>query len=225
MMRSRQRFLNGGYYQTLADGIISGLKQTPLGFNQTLLDIGCGEGYYLNQLHDAAINDFANLQLLGLDISKAGVRLAAKRKLGAQLVVDSAYKIPLFANSVDAVLSIFSPICPNETARVLKVDGILIMVGPGEEHLTGLTSHIYEQHEPHEGNFKITDEHSNFTLLEQIEIKSVVTVKGSDIFDLLTMTPYYWHSTAEQQQLLAALDQLITPIHFYLRVYKNNTSE
>ena len=87
-MRSRQRFLNGGYYQALADGIISGLKQTPFGFNQTLLDIGCGEGYYLNQLHDAAINDSANLQLLGLDISKAGVRLAAKRKLGAQLVVD-----------------------------------------------------------------------------------------------------------------------------------------
>ena len=79
--------------------------------------------------------------------------------------------------------------------------------------------------EPHEGNFKATDEHSSFTLLEQIEIKSVVTVKGADIFDLLTMTPYYWHSTAEQQQQLASLDQLITPIHFYLRVYKNNTSE
>ena len=30
MMRSRQRFLNGGYYQTLADGIISGLKKLRL---------------------------------------------------------------------------------------------------------------------------------------------------------------------------------------------------
>jgi len=225
MMRSRQRFLNNGYYQVLADGIIAAINQTHLNLEQTLLDIGCGEGYYLNQLSDAAVNSEINLQLVGLDISKAGVRLAAKRKLSAQLIVDSAYKIPLFENSVDTALSVFSPLCPNETARVLKTDGILIMVGPGEEHLTGLTAHIYEQHEPHEGNFKTTDEHPNFSLQQQIEIKSVVTVNGPDIFDLLTMTPYYWHCTAEQQQQLAALDQLITPIHFYLRVYKNNTSE
>lgn len=86
-----------------------------------MLDIGCGEGYYLNQLHDAAINDSANLQLLGLDISKAGVRLAAKRKLGAQLVVDSAYKIPLFADSVDAVLSIFSPSALTRPLESLKL--------------------------------------------------------------------------------------------------------
>ena len=37
MMRSRQRFLNGGYYQTLADGIISGVKHKPrLGFQSNL---------------------------------------------------------------------------------------------------------------------------------------------------------------------------------------------
>ena len=220
MMRSRQRFLNNGYYQVLADGIISAINQTHLNLEQTLLDIGCGEGYYLNQLSDAAVNSEINLQLVGLDISKAGVRLAAKRKLSAQLIVDSAYKIPLFENSVDTALSVFSPLCPNETARVLKTDGILIMVGPGEEHLTGLTAHIYEQHEPHEGNFRIIDEHPNFSLQQQIEIKSVVTVNGADIFDLLTMTPYYWHCTAVQQQQLSAFDQLITPIHFYLRIYQ-----
>ena len=220
MMRSRQRFLNNGYYQVLADGIIAAIHQTHLNLEQTLLDIGCGEGYYLNQLSDAAVNSEINFQLVGLDISKAGVRLAAKRKLSAQLIVDSAYKIPLFENSVDTALSVFSPLCPNETARVLKTDGILIMVGPGEEHLTGLTAHIYEQHEPHEGNFRTIDEHPNFSLQQQIEIKSVVTVNGPDIFDLLTMTPYYWHCTAEQQQQLSALDQLITPIHFYLRIYQ-----
>jgi 23S rRNA (guanine745-N1)-methyltransferase len=223
MIKSRQRFLNGGYYQPLADAISNTINNCPLSFEQTLLDIGCGEGYYLQQLRNIAERSNANLELLGLDVSKAGVRLAAKRKLNALLVVDSAYKIPLFDHSVDTVLSVFSPISPEETARVLKTDGYLIMVGPGEEHLTGLTAHIYDQHQPHAGNFKALDDHPAFALQEQIEIKATITVNGADIFDLLTMTPYYWHASAEQQSKLSALDQLTTPIHFYLRIYQKKT--
>ncbi|MBT3672368.1 MAG: methyltransferase domain-containing protein [Porticoccaceae bacterium] len=220
MIKSRQRFLNGGYYQPLADAITTAVNNCPLGFGQNLLDIGCGEGYYLEQLRNAAKSSNASLKLLGLDISKAAVRLAAKRKLDAQLVVDSAYKIPLFDNSIDTALSVFSPICPEETARILSTDGFLLMVGPGEEHLTGLTAHIYEQHQPHSGNFKVLDEHPVFDLKEQIDVKTGITVKGPDILDLLTMTPYYWHTSAEQQEKLAALPLLTTPIHFSLRIYQ-----
>ena len=220
MIKSRQRFLNGGYYQPLADAIITAVNNCPLGFEQKLLDIGCGEGYYLQQLRNAAKISNANLELLGLDISKVGVRLAAKRKLDAQLVVDSAYKVPLFDNSIDTALSVFSPICPEEAARILRTDGVLLMVGPGEEHLTGLTAHIYEQHQPHAGNFKVLDEHPSFDLKEQIDVKAEITVKGPDILALLTMTPYYWHTNAEQQEQLATLSLLITPVHFSLRIYQ-----
>ena len=223
MIKSRQQFLNGGYYQPLADAIAAAVNKCPLGFERKLLDIGCGEGYYLQQLRNAANISNANLELLGLDISKAGVRLAAKRKLDAQLVIDSAYKIPLFDNSIDTALSVFSPICPDETARILRADGFLVMVGPGEEHLTGLTAHIYEQHQPHGGNFKVLNEHRAFDLREQIEIKTDITVKGSDILALLTMTPYYWHTSAEQQEQLAALSLLNTPVHFSLRIYQRKS--
>ena len=44
---------------------------------------------------------------------------------------------------------------------------------------------------------------SQFNLLEQIEIKQTIVVTGSDILDLLKMTPYYWHSRPEQQEMLA----------------------
>ena len=223
MVKSRQRFLNGGYYQPLADALITAVNNCPLGFEQRLLDIGCGEGYYLQQLANAAKSSNTNLKLVGLDISKAGVRLAANRKLGAQLVVDSAYKIPLFDNSIDTALSVFSPICPDETARVLSADGLLMMVGPGEEHLTGLTAQIYEQHQPHGGNFNVLDEHPAFDLKEQIDVKTSITVKGPDILDLLTMTPYYWHTSAEQQEQVAALTLLTTPVHFSLRIYQRTS--
>ena len=220
MIRSRQRFLEAGYYRPLSEAVVAAVADSAKGFDQTVLDLGCGEGHYLQQLREAS----AELGLIGMDISKFAVRLAAKRKLNARLAVDSVFSIPLFDNSVDTAVSVFSPISVEETARVLKPGGKLIMVGPGEEHLSGLTALIYEHTVPHRGNYEGLDAANQLSLLQQVEIKQSITVSGSDILDLLKMTPYYWHSRPEQQQLLAQLDKLETPIHFYLKLYQNQSS-
>jgi 23S rRNA (guanine745-N1)-methyltransferase len=215
MIRSRQRFLSAGYYSALSEAIVRLIANSAQGFNQSIIDLGCGEGHYMQQLRNAS----ADLRLLGIDISKFAVRLAAKRKLNARLVVDSAFKIPLFENRMDSAISVFSPISSEETARILKPGGTLIMVGPGEQHLSGLTKHIYDKNVPHAGNpFEAVTE---FSLRESIEIKQDISVQGSEILDLLTMTPYYWHTRPEQQEMLAKLDNLDTPIHFYINVYEN----
>ena len=96
------------------------------------------------------------------------------------------------------------------------------MVGPGEEHLTGLTQHVYQKHQPHEGNFRNINEHPAFELQEEVEIKANITVDGTHTLDLLTMTPYYWHTSPEQQKAISDLKQLETQIHFYIRAYQNN---
>lgn len=215
MIRSRQRFLSAGYYRPLSDAIVTQVANSANGFNQSLIDLGCGEGHYLQQLRDTS----ADIQLLGIDISKFAVRLAAKRKMAARLAVDSAFHIPLFENRVDTAISVFSPISCEETARILKPGGTLIMVGPGEDHLSGLTELIYDRTVPHAGN--PLDATAQFTLQESIEIKRDISVNGSDILDLLTMTPYYWQARPEQQEMLAKLDKLETAIHFYLKIYQN----
>ena len=215
MIRSRQRFLNAGHYQNLAKGIIAHLGEQWVG--KRLLDIGCGEGYYLSEIRKV----HPELQLVGIDISKTAVRLAAKRKLDAQLAVDNAFNISLFDNSVDTAISVFSPINAPEASRVLKPGGMLIMVGPGEQHLSGLTAHIYDKNQPHKGNYDSLDDSLKFTLKEQIEVSETICVKGSAIEDLLRMTPYYWHCTPEQQLQLSTLEQLETPIHFTIRLYQN----
>lgn len=222
MMKSRQRFLNAGYYQCLAESVAELIKQESICAVKTLLDIGCGEGYYLQYL--SQIKTIENLNLIGIDISKSGVKLAAKRHIDAQLIVDSAYNLPLFNTSIDVVLSIFSPLCPKETARVLKPGGVLIMVGPGEQHLSGLTTHIYDQHQPHQGNFKLIDEQGLFALKKSTNLQQNISVKKTDIENLLTMTPYYWHTSPEQKKLLSSLPVLITPIEFHLRVYEKISS-
>jgi len=241
MIRSRQRFLNAGYYQPLADAIIAAVAKAANGTEQSVLDLGCGEGYYLQQLRIASQNVASQklaskttasdtkssnqtLKLLGIDISKFAVRLAAKRKIDARLAVDSVYNIPLFENRIDTAVSVFSPISIEETARVLKPQGKLIMVGPGAEHLSGLTALIYEQSLPHGGNTEGLEKAAQFSLLEQIEIKQTIVVSGSDIIDLLKMTPYYWHSRPEQQEMLTQLDKLETLIHFNINIYQNQNS-
>jgi 23S rRNA (guanine745-N1)-methyltransferase len=224
MIRSRQRFLATGHYSPLSDAIVAAVANSGLGFDQTVLDLGCGEGHYMQQLREASNQASAGLKLFGMDISKFAVRLAAKRKIDARLVVDSVYAIPLFENRIDTAVSVFSPISAEETARVLKPGGRLIMVGPGEDHLSGLTALIYQQSLPHRGNYTGLENAQKFRLQEQIEIKQTMVVTGSDILDLLKMTPYYWHSRPEQQELLATLDTLETPIHFYLNIYQNQST-
>ena len=214
MINSRQRFLNKGYYQILADTIAQ-LVQT----DERVLDIGCGEGYYMEQLRQA----HPSLTLAGIDMSKTAVRLAAKRKMDAQLAVISAYALPFFDAEFETAVSIFSPISPAETARVLAKNGRVIMVGPGEEHLRGLVSQIYDEIVPHEGNHGVLDEADEFTVQSQQEIKETITIAGEDVHDLLMMTPYYWHANPEQQEKLANLPQLETTIHFYINEYRRSS--
>ncbi len=218
MIKSRQRFLGAGFYESLGQGLAEIINQDCENTPFNVLDIGCGEGYYLQQL--SATSTQSNLQLAGVDIAKTAVRLAAKRNLAAQLAVASAYDIPFFANSFDVALSVFSPLCPMETARVLKPKGTLIMVGPGANHLNGLTDKIYTEHQPHRGNFRTVDDSKNFTLRTQLNICEEICVTGTHIQDLLAMTPYYWHTQPEQQAALAELGQLSTTIDFDIRIYR-----
>ena len=81
MIRSRQRFLNRGYYNNLALHISQQLSIMAL--NCRVLDIGCGEGFYLQAI-SAARDD---LQLVGVDISKHQQQSdwGAKKLTAAQL--------------------------------------------------------------------------------------------------------------------------------------------
>lgn len=213
MIRSRQAFLNKGYYKVLLDSIKEQLSFMPQASEQNILDVGCGEGYYMQGMIDISP------KLCGIDISKSAVKLAGKRKLGATLCVASAYDLPFFDESFSSIVSVFSPVSATEMERLLKSDGQVIMVGPAPEHLKGLTAHIYDEVLEHKGNYSVIDESESFTLKEQIEIKEEITVKQEDILDLLRMTPYYWQITVEKKEKILALEELRTTVHFYVRVY------
>src|SRR3989344_2145114 len=215
MIKSRQEFLEKGYYENLAKTLVT----TIISLNpRSLLDSGCGEGYYLQKLR----HELTEATLFGIDVSKEAIRFAAKRKLDVQLAVASAYQLPFFNGSFDVVISIFSPISTNELARVLKPDGRVIIVGPGPDHLKGLAIQLFRSAIPHEGNFSLLDSDPRFNLVTEQEVRGEITVAQKDISNLLGMTPYYWRTTPEHKQQLLEISELKAPLQFHIKGYSKS---
>ncbi|WP_163591802.1 methyltransferase domain-containing protein, partial [Klebsiella pneumoniae] len=75
MMQARRAFLDAGHYQPLRDAIVDALKQRLISDDATILDIGCGEGYYTHAFADV----LAGCTTFGLDVSKVAIKAAARR--------------------------------------------------------------------------------------------------------------------------------------------------
>lgn len=78
MAASRNRFLSGGWYQPLRkalEELACDTEQQRL----SVLDSGCGEGYYTQGISRALTERGISHRICGVDLSKPSVRYAAKR--------------------------------------------------------------------------------------------------------------------------------------------------
>lgn len=123
-LSARRRFLKAGHYAPVAEALAAAVGE-PIG---PVLDVGCGEGYYVAGLP-------GEQQRYGLDISKAAVQMAARAHPTIQFVVGSAYRLPVLDGSVGAVVSVFAPHPFAEFERVLHPGGRWVTVTPGGRHL------------------------------------------------------------------------------------------
>ena len=217
MVRARNRFLSGGLYEPLRSALI-GLLLELSSHNPTLLDSGCGEGYYTEGIFDALISAGKSPLAAGIDISKEAVKLAAKRVKSAEFAVASAYHLPLADESVDFVINCFSPLCVSEFQRVLKTEAYFIYVVPAPRHLWELKCAVYDK--PYE-NERVCTEYEGFRLKKSAEVKEQISISDRQaIEDLFTMTPYFWKTPQEGVQRLLCLDKLETEISFDIYVYQ-----
>ncbi len=212
MAKSRKAFLDKGYFEPLANGLVALVQQQNPG---TVLDICCGEGYYTEKIKSAL-----QAEVYGFDISKEMVRLAAKRKCGAHFFVANMAHIPLAHSSVDVALHLFAPFCQKEFARVLKPGAALISVCPGRNHLFSLKEKLYST--PYE-NDEIAPEIQGFYLEGVQSIRSSITLETTqDIDALFKMTPYYYRTSDADKEKLIGVETLETQTDFYVRIYRRN---
>lgn len=204
MVQCRRRFLAQGYYEAISMLVNQQVRHHLHGQYNQLLDVGCGEGYYVQQLIlHASDNEIVPSGLYGLDISKPAIIAAAKLLPEVTWAVGSAVQLPFHNESLDVVLCVFSRICAAEFARVLKPEGVLVIAVPGEAHLMSLRELVYDQvllhqtakHEKSLAEYFVreTCEHAHYGLHLNCT---------KDILDLLTMTPYYWSISVEKKAAL-----------------------
>jgi len=185
-----------------------------------ILDAGCGEGYYTNYVFK---NQYANQSssISGIDISKEGIKSAAKRNSAINFAVAGIYALPVHDSSVDFLLNIFAPFDESGFARVLKNSGVIISVAPGASHLYELKEMLYDDVYLNDEEFKLPDK---FYIAETLRIKYELNVRNrEDISNLLKMTPYYHKSSPEKTRLFfETVRELKTSADFVIRVIKKN---
>lgn len=217
MVHARTAFLNGGYYGCLAEKLSQTAKKY-LPEKGVLLDAGCGEGYYTANVWEAVKE--LSPEVYGIDISKNALDAAAKRIKTVQFGVGSLFRIPMQERSCDLLMTLFAPYCGEEFLRVLKDNGVMIMVIPGKTHLWELKQAVYDN--PYENEVK-DFALDGFELLEEIPVEDRIFLSNTeDILNLFTMTPYYYKTGVEGTKRLEALTSLETQISFEILVYKKH---
>lgn len=128
LFEARSAVFDAGFYAPVAES----LKDNLLPYSPSaLLDAGCGEGYYLNCLSIFSPHCF----LVGIDLSREAILAASARDSAAILSVGDLGRLPFGDGVFDAVLSILSPANYESFSRVMKKDGRLLKIMPGQDYL------------------------------------------------------------------------------------------
>ncbi|MBX2859341.1 MAG: methyltransferase domain-containing protein [Cellvibrionaceae bacterium] len=216
MVVARRAFLQREFYGCLVEAMARILQgATCLTPQMRLLDLGCGEGYYLRRL--GLQMSFQQGESMGIDISKEAVRRAAASDKHAHYAVASCYDIPLPNASIDTAISVFSPLDEGELSRVLKPGGHLLRVAPGPQHLWALKSRLYANPAPHSAPPAL----SGFELLQVESVQRDLQLQETqDIHNLLKMTPYFWHGNVAAKNQLVELEHFDVSLDFTLELLK-----
>ena len=209
MVNARSAFLSEGFYDPIASELAE-LVGAQTQKDLTLVDAGCGDGYYLEKIDSLTE---ARLNLIGFDISKWAVQRAARRCRGTWLVASNK-RIPLADNAADVVLDMFGFPDFDSFARILKPDGKLICVTPGDKHLIELREIIYPTVKPTNAR-QYPD---LFSRDAQKNISYEVKLNKTALGNLLAMTPHLYRAPKEGLVKLARFEQMNMTIDVTLDV-------
>lgn len=226
MIAARRDFLNSGVYQPIAIALAKTLAALSKKHKQlSILDAGCGEGYYLNAVCEQLLPNDVELTATGLDISKWAVRSCKIRNPKLNGLVASNRQIPLPDHSQDIVLCTFGFPVFEEFKRVLKPGGHIVMADPGPEHLIELRSQIYEtvrRNPPADISAALVDD---WQLSDSINVQFTTPPLSAEQFEqLLVMTPHLYRASREGRERAAKLQNIAVSGDVLIRVISHSHS-
>ena len=189
--QNRQQILEAGFYQAILEAVSDLLSNSKNA--KTILDIGCGEGFYSRKLQE----NHSEKTFYAFDISKDSVQIAAKSEpnWAVNWFVGDLARLPIKDASMDILLDIFSPANYGEFRRVLSKDGILIKVIPTKNHLKEIRQKVQDQLTNKDYSNQDIKNHfqEHFTILSSQTASLTKTITAEQLQALLSMTPLLFH--------------------------------
>lgn len=216
MMAARRDFLDAGHYQPLQEKVCEIFERILTAPTVTVLDIGCGEGYYTSAVA-RKLQTKAESHVQGLDVSKVAIRSGARRYPDVHFCVASSHRLPFSENQFDAVLRIYAPCKAEELFRVLKIEGYVLTVTPGPRHLIQFKALIYQDVKLHD---ETPENMAGFELVEEHALQYPMTLNSEESAALLQMTPLAWRARPEVWGVLATTPAFECEADFTLRLWQ-----
>ena len=189
--QNRQQILEAGFYHAILEAVSDLLANSET--STTVLDIGCGEGFYSRKLQES----HSEKTFYAFDISKDSVQIAAKSEPNWAInwFVGDLARLPIKNDSMDILLDIFSPANYGEFRRVLSKDGILIKVIPTKNHLKEIRQKVQDQLTNKDYSNQDIKNHfqEHFTILSSKTASLTKTITADQLQALLSMTPLLFH--------------------------------
>ena len=219
-VRSRTEFLSLDLYKPISDKVCEILSD--LGSDSFVVDAGCGEGYYTNNIAQKI-----GANTCGFDLSKEAIISASKaaKRLSLQnsrFFVGGIYNLPVCDGGADAITNIFAPCAEVEFSRILKDGGRLVVVAAGKNHLYGLKRAVYDEVHTNEER---ADLPQNMRLEALHNLSYTISLdRAEHIQSLFAMTPYSYRTSERDMQRLYALNSLETEVEVNIYVYRKEST-
>lgn len=208
MVRARSRFLSTGAYAPVRE-VGSRLAADAGSEQATVVDVGCGTGYYLAGVLDR----LPGARGLGLDTSVRALRSAARAHERAAAVTWDVFRpFPLADGVADVVLDVFAPRNPAEFHRVLRPTGRLIVIRPTGHHLAELRGPLPGMVTVDPGKeqrlHRALDPFFEAVVTQQVEYP--VSLTRPNALDLVAMTPSARHVSPDDLDDVGFLSDQVT---------------
>nr|WP_246041982.1 methyltransferase domain-containing protein [Robertmurraya kyonggiensis] len=172
-----------------------------------VLDAGCGEGSHLLKIMEKQV--FIGV---GLDISKEGIQMAAKRYRHPLWIVGDLANLPIEDSKFHTILNVLSPSNYKEFKRILFPGGLLIKVVPRSNYLRELRELLFErtEKERYKNDATVTLFAKHFQLLDIQRLSYTTKLTAYEMRNLIQMTPLAW--SAKESRINTFLNQESTEI-------------
>ena len=180
LFKARSEVFGNDFYSNVLKNIQNLVEKYAEGI---VLDIGCGESYYIKKLKTV----FPEKYFYGLDNSKDAIELAVKEdKLNPYMVANLA-NLPFKDGSVSCILNILTPANYEEFFRVLGDEGYLIKVIPNANYLREIRELIGGKEYTNSDTVSLIEE--NCTIVERITVSDTFELTQTQAASFLKMTP------------------------------------